>query len=53
MINSYFNQFFEELDFEEKDIDPISKEQISSYFQENSIDGIIKVIKDWKQVLKE
>ncbi|MEC2474713.1 AAA family ATPase, partial [Bacillus thuringiensis] len=53
MINSYFNQFSEELDFEEKDIDSISKEQKRGYFQEDSIDGIIKVLKDWKQVLKE
>lgn len=53
MINSYFNQFSEELDFEEKAIEPINQEQKSSYFQEDSIDGIIKVLKDWKQVLKK
>ncbi|MGH1160292.1 AAA family ATPase [Bacillus mycoides] len=53
MINNYFNQFSEELDFEEKFIEPMSQEQKSSYFQEDSIDGIIKVLKDWKQVLKE
>ena len=27
MINSYFNQFSEELDFEEKAIEPINQEQ--------------------------
>lgn len=53
MINSYFNQFPETLDFEEQFIKPMSQEQKDSYLQEDSIDGIIKVLKDWKQVLKE
>ncbi|WP_226602985.1 AAA family ATPase [Bacillus cereus] len=53
MINSYFNRFSEALDFEEQFIEPMSQEQKGNYFQEDSIDGIIKVLKDWKQILKE
>ncbi|MHA4196220.1 AAA family ATPase [Bacillus cereus] len=53
MINSYFNQFADDLDFDGEFIEPMSLKQKKGYFQEDSIDGIIKVLKDWKHVLKE
>ncbi|MEK4593136.1 AAA family ATPase [Bacillus sp. FSL K6-0040] len=53
MINSYFNQFPDDLDFEGEFIEPMSLKQKKGYFQKDSIDGIIKVLKDWKHVLKE
>ncbi|PQQ45491.1 hypothetical protein C6A34_19360 [Bacillus thuringiensis] len=53
MINSYFNQFPDDLDFDGGFIEPMSLKQKKGYFQEDSIDGIIKVLKDWKNVLKK
>ncbi|HDR8434270.1 TPA: AAA family ATPase [Bacillus cereus] len=53
MINSYFNKFPDDLDFDREFIEPMNLKQKEGYFQEDSIDGIINVLKGWKQVLKE